>query len=88
MKNYFLSCFIVLLLANNIEATEVHRRMMSKYYIDYNIKTNKGWRRVCNNNMLHNYTTIPITPEDQHTICSGIMKEKTNKSRAIGSRLR
>ena len=63
-------------------------RLMTKYRINYEIKTDRGWKRVCNNKKLQVYTKLYIEQVDYDSICNCVKTKTDNNSRALGSRLK
>jgi len=62
-----------------VECNQVY----TKYKIDTNIKSRKGWMRVCRNNKLDIYIDKPLDNNETKIICGCLYKLKKNKERTL-----
>lgn len=85
-KIFFGISFILGISLTNVEASDIDiYKVMVNYGIDYRVKENIGWDRVCNNNKLKIYSNKILSDHDIKFICKFIKKLSKNKDRTIGS---
>jgi len=82
MKYVLIFILITSLLAYDTDACI---SLYARHNIDVNIKTNKGWVRVCNNDKLKLYTITELSKYDKVRICDCLKNELNNniKDRSI-----
>lgn len=47
---------------------------LNMYSIDVNIKSSKGWRRVCNNDKIHLYVNRSLTKKEKEELCKMVIE--------------
>lgn len=71
-------CIVITLHADQI-CTDIYNR----HGIDKDLKSVKGWKRVCNNEKIQNYTDKVLSKSTADEICSCLMLESENAVRDI-----
>lgn len=68
--SFYLKLLLLFIIFTNIAiASELCKEIFSFYNIKENIKTYKGWMRVCNNDKIELYIDEPISIYDKEQIC-------------------